>query len=113
MTAAETLREAADVIRRNGWIQGDYFDRDQLDGGRISKDCSVCLHGAINLAAGGDPENDYHHNAVKATNTLVEWLWTALDPAIYASLSAWNDAPGRTAEQVIAALEAAAAGVAA
>lgn len=106
---ADVLQGAADILRRNGWHQGDYFDRDQLDGGRGPDDCAVCLHGAINLAAAGNPENDYHHNSVKATNTLVDWLWTSLDPDIYASLSAWNDADGRTADEVIAALEGAAA----
>lgn len=91
MTPAEVLRKAADVIREQGHCKGVYSTED----GR------VCVYGAINTAAGHWPvfEGDDY-----VVDTACRTLMRHLDyDVVY-----WNDAPERTAEEVIAALEKAA-----
>lgn len=73
------LRQAADYIETHGWCQGK-FERD---------DGHVCVSRAIHRA-GGD---------LAARLAFVDFLGT---PDV--SLLGWNDTPGRTAEEVIAAL---------
>lgn len=89
MTIPEILRAAAERIRTGGWCQGRLGD---CDG-------PVCALGAIKVAMGGHPLGalgDTGRAALKAVNETV-----GAD-----SLVLWNDAPGRTAEQVIEAFEA-------
>lgn len=90
MTPAEVLRKAADVIRARGWRQHDYGEESG----------PVCAVGALNVAMGGDPWDD--HGPYTAEERLRQFLgWGD-------SVSRWNDARGRTVEEVIAALEKAA-----
>ncbi len=107
---ADILTEAANVLRRNGWHQGYYYDQEQKTGGRESKDCAVCARGAINLAATGDnPWNDYFPAAVKASGAFETWLLDADRMGNCLGIADWNDEPNRTVKQVLAALEGAAA----
>lgn len=89
MTTYEILRKAADVIRERGWHQGDY----EGPGG------GVCAEGAINVVCNGTP-NESGETAHKARVVLASFLNNIIN--------SWNDAPDRTVDEVIAALEEAA-----
>jgi len=125
---AAILEEAADVIRRNGWHQGDYYD--PYTYGDLNRpdhpnprSCPVCLLGAIAVAAGADPENwvetSQSRDAVLAVGRR---LGIDLEPGgvpldlqdnrdiehMACEVGGWNDTDAREAEDVIAVLEAAA-----
>lgn len=99
------LRNAADVIERDGWHQGAYF---QPEDGNGSGGCRVCASGAINTAVHGfawppifdTSERERADAAWYAASTFADGPW--------GSIVLWNDEPGRTAEEVIAALRGAA-----
>jgi hypothetical protein len=98
---AADLRAAADVLRRDGWTQGDY----------VADGCH-CLVGAIVAALGGkDGEGsipiDNQPRALAARRTLAQHFGD-MSTDWWADLIDWNDDPDRTADEVIAALEAAA-----
>ncbi len=91
---AEVLRDAVDVIDRQGWCQNEL----KSDDGR------VCLWGAIGEAMGiigdnnfidpivvGYPRYDDYTQICKITNGLV---------TNYSTSAQWNDKPGRTKEEV-------------
>lgn len=105
---ADILDEALDFLRRNGWIQGDYINQQQIDDGEGPGDCACCARGAINMAAGGPPDNDYLPGAEAASNAVLTWLLISGALGETLSLPEWNDAPGRTADDVMSALAAAA-----
>ena len=105
---AAILDEAAYIIESNGWIQGDYINQRQIDDGQGPEDCAACARGAINMAAGGPPDNDYLRGAQEASNAVEEWLVYSGSLGEALSLVEWNDADGRTAADVIAALRGAA-----
>ncbi|HEX2771489.1 MAG TPA: hypothetical protein VHN18_03545, partial [Micromonosporaceae bacterium] len=107
------LRDAALYLRRHGWTQGSYYAHHNTPTPR------ACVMGALAMAVFGQP-------FPTAPYTQPEWadykaaedaLLTHLD-GIYLSagddsypdpgLGDWNDQPPRTADQVIAALLAAA-----
>ncbi len=108
---ATDLRAAAEVLRRDGHCKRQYH----------TKDGRHCAEGAIGLATGiqerqagggwrwsGTLEQHVRYKA--ALNALESWL-TAHHHAPYRVLVGarhWNDKRDRTADEVIAALEAAA-----
>lgn len=103
-TNADVLDRAADLIERNGWWQNFYYD---LGTDLPKRECAVCARGAINLAANGrtpDRLSDVGQNALSA---LERYLGISGDHPH--SVADWNDAPERTAKEVIAALRGAAA----
>jgi len=85
--AADVLNKAADLIERDGWTQGTY----QLDGKR-------CVDGAISATS-----HDWStwRNRKEARELLRDTIGAQI-------LVDWNDAPGRTKTEVVAALRAAA-----
>jgi len=87
MSAADVLNRAADLLERHGWCQDVYVD----DAGRM------CAQQALMQA-----EPDVYRRAT-ARRVLDE-------QAGFESLNIpkWNDQPGRTAKQIIAAFRAAA-----
>jgi hypothetical protein len=87
--SAATLRRAAQIVRERGWTQGRYEEED----GRM------CVEGAMSLAHG--------YQAPAGNCDVVADLF-ALRQVTLENVVDWNDAPERTAEDVIAALEAAA-----
>jgi hypothetical protein len=87
--ANRTLLQAADIIRERGWCQHVLVD--PLSGG-------FCAEAAIRQAADGTP----------AKISLKSMPARALLEKRVETIPIWNDAPGRTKEQVIEALEAAA-----
>lgn len=96
MKTSELLRKAADEIRRRGWTQRSYGS-DEVN----YKNCAVCALGAIHAVIGnGDPwylglEGD------GARNELARVVGEKLPHR-------WNDAEGRTVEEVLDAFERAA-----
>jgi hypothetical protein len=109
--AAADLRAAAEVLRRDGWTQGAYHT---LAG------CH-CAEGALALTVGqhvydeGLPDAPVTYLDVNwwAVNTESAWLRRdaaedALRHHVGPDIVEWNDTPDRTADEVIAALEAAA-----
>ena len=88
-TTAEILREAAEYIGEHGWIQGQLSNP---DGKRAAKS-----------------------DAVADTYDAIEALWNYLELPSVEQLGSglhpvarWNDAPGRSAEDVILAMKCAA-----
>ena len=122
---AAVLDEAANVIRRNGWHQGEYFTYPPgFDTNDITpSDCPVCLLGSIAVAAGQNPENWIEtlesRNAVLAVGRR---LGIDLAPGgtpldfddqhdvehMAVEVGGWNDRDDREVEDVIAVLESAA-----
>ena len=102
MKTSEILAKAADLIEQRGWSQGWYCD----DAG------SLCATGAILAAAGIEPEARESAN-LWATFDDAKWAdadraWRVVDDVVNAHTPAWNDARGRTAAEVVAALRGAA-----
>lgn len=98
MTAtAEILRGAKAVLLANGWHQGGFYDREQhLDKGVPREACRVCLWGAVNVAAMGNP----------ASKDDVPWaVILFLDKVLGERTEGWSDTPGRTVDEVLALLD--------
>lgn len=88
-TPAQTLWEAAQLIRERGWAQGEYSRQDG----------ALCALGAIREAAAGD--------AVLtglATGMLMNRI-ERLHGRVYHAIWTWNDAPDRTWVQVTGLME--------
>lgn len=100
----KTLRRAAELVE-TGWCQGAYGRRD----GRMLKQCdsrlrladAVCAQGAIHVAA--ELELDA---GVRACNLAATEVEATLRLPWESSLPLWQDQPGRTADEVAAALRA-------
>ncbi|WP_030757299.1 DUF6197 family protein [Streptomyces sp. NRRL F-5135] len=98
---ADVLDKALTVLITNGWCQGDastFHDTDQEYGDDLDpSQCRVCARGAINIAAEGDPRPPTAYGpsvlADAATAALAETL--GVD-----DVTVWNDAPGRTADDL-------------
>lgn len=104
MTAqvAADLRAAADVLERDGWTQEGY----------VGPSGSRCIVGVVTKVLGGDDGEKSVPLAnkgrmVAARRMIAEQLDDACTDYWYDVID-WNDAEGRTAEEVIATLRAAA-----
>ena len=91
------LLDAADYIERKGWCQ------------RVNSNIGgeVCAWGAIAIVLEVSP--DFHvltHTEQRALVKLVDYLGGGV--RLVGEIVRWNDTPGRTKEQVVAALRAAA-----
>lgn len=110
MKTSEILDRAADLIERNGWTRDEWYKRRRAEDPR---DCPVCAGGALDAAAGCDPgEPEYSPALIAAIGAFAARVDPAFDPAAaygYGTVANWNDAPGRTAEDVVRELRAAAA----
>jgi hypothetical protein len=93
-TTADVLRHAALLIEERGWMQG------------VSTGPSRCAVFAIDTAAGAN--NDVVH--WRAHRVLASYLGLNIPDVVgdRRPIVEWNDTPGRTAAEVIAALRAAA-----
>ncbi|MFV2099998.1 hypothetical protein [Micromonospora sp. LOL_024] len=122
VTPADLLRMAALYLRRHGWHQGTYYPAAVATDTLTSPACAV---GAIGMAAAGHRVDHFYSldcGTQVAFRTAVGVFTTYLDdyePICtvdddgylideHTSPYSWNDDPGRTAEQVITALETAA-----
>lgn len=98
MDAAEVYRKAADLIEEKGWIRGSrgWFGT-----------AGFCLEGACASAAAGRNlfvEDIYPHESRPSWYVTLQGIlgWEG------SKLFVWNDAAGRTGEEVITALRGAA-----
>lgn len=99
MTPREVLLKAAALVER-GWCQGHYALDDHGNPALVEDDASCfCAEGAIIAAGRTDSGSDFMET--------VRVLGRAI--GVHESkIIAWNDAPGRTQAEVVAALRAAA-----
>jgi hypothetical protein len=100
-TPQSILYRAANLIREKGLAK---WEQQASDG-------SVCLHGAISIAATGRPAKS-GENIYAAEQLVYNYLTSNGVPADNikpTGMAYWNNAPSRTAEEVIEALEGAAA----
>lgn len=100
MLTSEVLDLAADEIERRGWVGPDTYTEDPW--GLASESAPLCLEGGIMAAAGCQwisvlPRCDAYQAVRAYLGSGVRTLYN------------WNDAAGRTQEQVIAVLRAASA----
>lgn len=91
------LNDAADLLEREGWIQGALESRE----GR-------CAVGAIRAACGIDNNRDFDKQERKLIALSRRAIWAARRGLPFATITAWNDHPARTREEVITALRKAA-----
>ena len=106
---AAILRQAA-VYVRHGWVQGRFaVGRNGATVSHRSRNaCAVDAMGAIARAAGHTwlEDADNHQQAYDTDYATMRRLAQAVCSNYPSGLSDWNDAPGRTQAEVVAALEA-------
>lgn len=95
--ASKVLLRAADYIEEHGWCQNEMHT---LDG-------SACLEGAIQYAISGRLMR--FDEGLESANLFCDAL-TRIDLAVDRPAFKWNDAPGRTKEEVVAKLREVALG---
>ncbi|MFE9007475.1 hypothetical protein ACFYOY_36050 [Streptomyces sp. NPDC007875] len=98
---ADLLAQALDVITVNGWWQGEAFDTDQEDEeGLAPEQCRVGVRGAIHIAAEGHPRPPEAYEP----SILASAATAALAETLGADVTVWNDAAGRTVDELHAAV---------
>lgn len=115
MTATELARKAIEILRSDGWTQGDFCTR-------VGTSFSYCLLGAVFRADGYTDEELRAHRiesvSVAARQVVNEvGLVAGVSPSVvtgerFANVHAWNDKPERTRDEVIRVLTIAAANLA-
>lgn len=104
LTPADVLTRAAEVIERNGWQRGDFYDSKQARDGIPVEKCRVCVLGAISLVTEGAPVPMRHmagveYEAIKALRRRL-----GMKPDY------WNDhTPNLTSQDVVDTLRQVAA----
>jgi hypothetical protein len=93
-TVADVLDRAADVIAERGLCKGSFE----------GPDGSVCAGGALRVALTGGPTNPLGDDQFGTYMYAVHRMTDVVDDVVVN----WNDAPQRTADDVIAALQEAA-----
>lgn len=101
---ADVLDEAANIIRRNGHHKGSFCDPNAK---APHRDRACCAYGAVNLAANQRTPQKLSDIGDLAHDALCAHI--GISGMEGDSLADWNDAAERTAAEVIAALEGAAA----
>lgn len=110
MKTPEILTKSVGVLQTNGWIQHDYAD-ETVDVPPRERPC--CGLGAINIACGNDPDDELDGEALDAAFALALYLGYSAEDLVEDDLvdvvgQKWNDAEGRTVDEVIAAFLSAA-----
>jgi hypothetical protein len=117
LTVPALLDGAVDVIGTRGFHQDSYRPRAAYDDPRLLGTCPLCVLAAISVAAGEDPAGGPSPVTLPAMVALAEHLEIDLSPydtyhalrdAVVELVGAWNDAPERGRDDVIAALRGAA-----
>lgn len=94
------VTDAINVLRQRGWTQDRLIDPD---------DGSVCIMGALQIAAGGVPEDDYIALRTPEMDlTAYEVTRKALDKLTHHGLSNFNDCTARNADDAVRFLRRAA-----
>jgi len=109
---SEVLDGAADVVERNGWIKGQWYDEPEMP--RSPLLCKVCALGAINVAGGQRPDKPLDGEQRGAALALARHLGftdATIDDFGVVRLvgETWNDTIARSDDEVIAELRATAA----
>ena len=97
----EVLRDAARIIEERGWCQNAVQD---LNG-------AVCAWGGIRLAIYGDSDSDGSTAFIELDEASTRALAEYLEPGtgiFIGTVASWNDEPGRSVPEVVAALRGAA-----
>jgi hypothetical protein len=120
-TPAELLRGAATYLRMHGWTTGQFYD---LTGGNSDAFPRACTAGAITIAAYGrciasgictldEPEPE-HYDAMRTMRYLADYLDgrptedDSFPPSSIDVIGDWNDHAGRTLDEIVDTLHAAA-----
>lgn len=111
LATREHLKLAAHVIRTRGWHQGSLYDDIQP-----VETAPVCAVGALQVATLGVHrlEGTVTWGSAEdepffvAAGYLDKYLHEVVGVSEYADVSEWNDSPGRTKDEVLAALDGAA-----
>ncbi len=114
MKPSEILDQAANTLLRDGWYQGEYYKDDGTSAANRSGPC--CQEGAISRAAFGYAYVDYLNSVRdqsealrKAQDDASRYMRNFVCQDGHRSSIDFNDAPGRTREEVVNALRGAAA----
>jgi hypothetical protein len=91
----DDLRDSADLIENNGWIQGEFFEERP---GVPADKCPVCSIGAVYTVTEGHPVGGSGDWATIQRFIAVK---TALHNYLNQGVIDWNDHPKQTAENVI------------
>jgi hypothetical protein len=105
-TQADVLDKAADRLAELGWIQGSMYDSKQHHVEKVPlAECRTDIYGALKAVVLGEPRfgGDADDLAV------VDFALVALHEHLGWNAFAFNDADGRTVEEVIAAMRETAA----
>lgn len=91
--AAGVIEQAADLIRVNGHHQGDYWPKQRNTTGRLDYpgDVPCCILGSLHAVEGCELNTGaetYLEEHIRIASTSL-------------GIAAWNDKPGRTAEETI------------
>lgn len=133
MKPSEILDNAANILLRDGWHQGMYYEEVNYTGGTAedyqaaskaaNQTAPCCQAGAITRAAFGyawvgfpkpnelatlHDRRERDAAVAKANGYMRDLVFSLGEGEEYTSTVAWNDAPGRTKDEVVAALRAAA-----
>lgn len=103
MSTVDVLRGAKVALQRNGWTQHDTIDEAQYAAGTPMADCRVDLTGALRIAATGDPTGGDNLTASEARMVLLGIIWES--GSAQSGLGTWNDADGRSLNEVFALLD--------
>lgn len=110
VTEADVLRRAADLLEEFGWAQGYYAFSET--GAYAAPTCSAavrfCAVGAMTRAAWDLTRDEYDFDPDVALGLAGYRSFDAKGRVTSCGVPAWNDAPGRTREEVIARLREAA-----
>lgn len=96
---AADLRAAADVLERNGWTQHTNFDE--------QTGCRCAMGALAFIASDGETSHDGVMRGTPRGVRLDAAAGQVVD-LVSIGITVWNDADGRTAAEVIAALRSAA-----
>lgn len=110
-TPFDILTDAAAIIERNGWAQGK-----AVEASPAGANCPTCANLALGDAARFRSEvlGANYHAYLEAQVALLKYLKISIAPALLNQTTKgslivdWNDAPERTAAEVVAALRGAA-----
>lgn len=106
MTTVEVLRKAKAELQRRGWYQGWFWPKGTS--GIALATCPVCAAGAIRAAVNGDPSRSILDDAASRAFDLLEEAMCGSSPWRARNLiGIWNDAPGRTVEEIYEAFDSA------
>jgi hypothetical protein len=98
---SDIFAQAADVIERRGWHKLDYMPQ-----GADPEICAVCVLGAMNVVVTGNPRRG--DARASCASRFGDWLRATGRLRKRGRIAEWNDQICKSADEVSAALRAAA-----